>query len=126
MKLNRISYLIIVFSVILLGLISRKIDSIPLFVGDLLYAVMMYFGIRFLFADLKSIKSAIIALIICFFIELLQLCNAGWIVAIRNTIFGRYVLGQGFLWSDLTAFTFGIIIAYYFEKAILNKFTSRN
>ena len=113
MKLNRISYLIIVFAVILLGLISRKIDSIPLFVGDLLYAVMMYFGIRFAFITLSKIKSAIMALCICYCIELLQLCNTGWIIALRDTTFGRYVLGQGFLWSDIVAYTFGVFLAYF-------------
>lgn len=126
MKENRFSYLFIIFTVILLGLLSRKFTSVPLFVGDLLYAVMIYFGIRFLFIHQESRKSGMIALIICYCIELLQLYDAGWMVALRDTIFGRYVLGQGFLWSDIIAYTFGTIIAHYLDKVILKKSTSRN
>lgn len=126
MKENRFSYLLIIFTVILLGLLSRRFTPIPLFVGDLLYAVMIYFGIRFLFIDQDSRKSGMIALITCYCIELLQLYDAGWMIALRDTIFGRYVLGQGFLWSDIIAYTFGILIAYHFDKVTLKKSTSRN
>ena len=126
MKENRFSYLLIIFTVILLGLLSRKFTSIPLFMGDLLYAVMIYFVIRFLFIHQESQKSGTIALITCYCIELLQLYDAGWMIALRDTIFGRYVLGRGFLWSDIIAYTFGTIIAYYFDKVILKKPTSRN
>ncbi|WP_026705605.1 ribosomal maturation YjgA family protein [Flavobacterium soli] len=121
MQQNRFSHLIIVFIVIALGLFSRKIEVIPLFVGDLLYAVMIYFGIRFLYISLPKTKSAIIALIICYSIELLQLYNANWMAALRNTFFGRYVLGQGFLWSDILAYSFGIILAYIAESVLFSK-----
>lgn len=121
MQQNRLSYLIIVFIVIAFGLFSRKIDVIPLFVGDLLYAVMIYFGIRFLFISLHKTKSAIIALLICYGIELLQLYDANWMIALRDTLFGRYVLGQGFLWSDILAYSFGIILAYIAESFLFSK-----
>lgn len=67
-----------------------------------------------------------LAAIICYCIELLQLYDAGWIVALRGTTFGRYVLGQGFLWSDIAAYTFGTMIAYYLEKAVINQPESGN
>lgn len=121
MRQNRFSHLIIVFIVIALGLFSRKINAIPFFIGDLLYAVMIYFGIRFLFISLHKTKSAFIALIICYVIELLQLYDANWMIALRNTLFGRYVLGQGFLWSDILAYSFGIILAYIAESLLFSK-----
>lgn len=61
----------------------------------------------------------IISLLICYCIELFQLYQAEWIITVRKTLFGRYVLGQGFLWSDLFAYTFGITIAFIIEKIIL-------
>ncbi len=121
MQQNRFSHLIIVFIVIALGLFSRKINALPLFVGDLIYAVMIYFGIRFLLIYLDKTKSAIIALIICYCIELLQLYDANWMIALRNTLFGRYVLGQGFLWSDILTYSFGIILAYIAESLLFSK-----
>ncbi|PTT09503.1 DUF2809 domain-containing protein, partial [Flavobacterium sp. HMWF030] len=31
----------------------------------------------------------------------------------------RYVLGQGFLWTDIIAYTFGIAFAFSIERIIL-------
>jgi len=93
---------------------------VPFFVGDLLYAIMVYFGIRFLLIHLKKSKSACIALSICYCIELLQLYDAEWIITLRSTLLGRYVLGQGFLWSDVLAYSFGVLIAYLIEKKAIS------
>lgn len=114
----RIHYFLIICFIIILGLLSRKMDFIPLFVGDILYAVMIYFIIRFLFIKSLSEKTAIISILICYIIEFLQLYQADWIVGIRNTTLGHLVLGQGFLWSDLVAYTFGIFVSYISEKYI--------
>ncbi|MDR6967166.1 hypothetical protein J2X31_001173 [Flavobacterium arsenatis] len=121
MKESRISYFIITLTVVIIGIISRKIAFVPFFVGDVFYAVMVYFGIRFLFIHLKKLKSAIIALSICYCIELLQLYDAEWINELRNTLFGHYVLGQGFLWSDILAYTLGIVLASYIEKILFSR-----
>lgn len=118
---NRFSYLLITLTIIIIGLFSRKIAFIPYFVGDLLYAAMVYFGIRFLFILQKKSSTAVISLITCYCIELLQLYDTTWIIALRNTLFGRYVLGQGFLWSDIVAYSFGVVMAYYIESIALEK-----
>ena len=113
---NRISYLLITLLVIFLGIVSRKIDGIPTFIGDVLYAVMIYFGIRFLFFSLPRIQSMLLALLFCYCIEFQQLYQADWILNLRNSILGHYVLGQGFLWSDLVFYTIGITVAYFMDK----------
>ena len=46
-----------------------------------------------------------------FAVEISQLCHAGWLDALRGTLPGRLVLGQGFLFSDLFCYTFGICLA---------------
>ena len=117
---KRIYYFLFICFIIIVGLVSRKIDFIPLNVGDILYAVMMYFIVRFLFVKSSKNFVAITSLLICFSIEFLQLYQDSWIVEIRSTTFGHLVLGQGFLWSDLLAYTFGILIAYILEKVSLN------
>mgnify|MGYP002130657464 FL=1 len=95
-------------------------EGIPTFFGDTLYAVMIYFGMRMLFVNINIKKTAMLALLICFAIEFLQLYDAEWMLEIRRTTFGHYVLGQGFLWSDLGYYTLGVVIAfimdYYFVK----------
>ncbi|MBF4516443.1 DUF2809 domain-containing protein [Flavobacterium sp. ANB] len=97
---------------------SRKIALIPLYIGDLLYAVMIYFLVRILFTNQKSLQIIILSVSICYGIEFLQLYQAEWIVELRKTLFGRYVLGQGFLWSDILAYTFGVLFAFIMERII--------
>ncbi|WP_246236292.1 ribosomal maturation YjgA family protein [Flavobacterium ajazii] len=123
MKIQRIYYFISLIIVIFLGIISRKIDFIPLLFGDFLYAVMIYVLIRFFLIKHKPIQTAILSLLICYSIEFFQLYQAEWIITLRKTLFGRYVLGQGFLWTDLVAYTFGIAFTIITEKIILKNCT---
>lgn len=119
LKKPRIYYGLAFFLVIGLGILSRNIPIIPLCVGDLLYAVMIYVLVRIVFISKKALQIILISLLICYSIEFFQLYQDNWIIAVRKTLFGRYVLGQGFLWSDLLAYTFGIAIAFIIEKITL-------
>lgn len=121
MKKHRLYYFIAFLGIIILGIISRKVDFIPLCFGDFLYAVMIYILTRIFLIKHKPIQIAIFSLLICYSIEFFQLYQADWIIAIRKTLLGRYVLGQGFLWTDLIAYTFGVAIAFIIEKIILKK-----
>ncbi len=85
---------------------------------------MIYFIVRFLLIESPSKNIAILSISICYTIEFLQLYQAEWIFEIRNTTFGHLVLGQGFLWSDLLAYTLGILISYFFEKIVLAYITN--
>ena len=108
MPKNRITYFILIIGTIILGLLSRYFKFIPLFIGDILYATMVYFIVRFLFIN-KPVKfNAVAALLFCFAIEFSQLYQAPWINDLRHTLFGRLVLGQGFLWSDLLCYVLGV------------------
>ncbi|KRB56061.1 DUF2809 domain-containing protein [Flavobacterium sp. Root186] len=120
MKKSRIQYFVLFLCTILLGILSRKISFIPLWIGDFLYAVMIYFLVRIFLPNKKALIVALFSLLLCYCIEFLQLYQAEWIIELRKTLFGRYVLGQGFLWSDILAYTFGIIIAFLIEKKALN------
>ncbi|UUW06935.1 DUF2809 domain-containing protein [Flavobacterium plurextorum] len=119
MNKTRIQYSVLFLTVILLGILSRKISFIPLWIGDFLYAIMIYFLVRILFTHKKAIFIIIYSLLICYSIEFLQLYQSDWITALRKTLFGRYVLGQGFLWSDILAYTFGITFIFLIEKFTL-------
>ncbi len=111
MKKTRSIYLVMTALTIMLGILSRKIDFIPLFIGDVLYAIMVYFGFRAVWLHLQPFYRILLPLLFCFLIELQQLAQWPWLVFIRQTTLGHYVLGQGFLWSDLLCYTFGIVTA---------------
>ena len=96
-------------------------DGVPLFFGDMLYAVMAYFGMRLLFIKNSPKTALILALIFCFCIEFLQLYDAEWLLTIRRTTLGHYALGQGFLWSDLGYYTLGVIISFWMDSNWINK-----
>lgn len=116
-KKNRIFYLSVTLIIIVLGIASRKINGIPLFIGDILYAVMIYFGLRTLFlAQFKL--TLIVAILICFTIEFSQIINWEWLINIRKTTIGHYVLGESFLWSDLGYYIIGCLSAFTFDKSI--------
>ena len=106
---------------VFLGIASRKVNGIPLLIGDFLYAVMVYFGFRMLLLNSSAVPKILLPLVLCYVIEVQQLYDATWIVSIRNTTIGHYVLGQGFLWSDLVAYTFGIGIAFVIDHFLFEK-----
>ena len=115
MKNVRLYYFISILLILILGILSRKISGIPLFIGDILYAVLIYFGIRFLIMNSKKSTSFLLGLLFCFGIEILQLVQIDWLIAIRKTTLGHYILGEGFLWSDLLCYVVGTLVAFLID-----------
>lgn len=117
LKNARLFYLLVTILVVAIGIVSRKINGIPLFFGDVLYAMMVYFGCRLLFINTNY--KIILPLLFCYFIELQQLCQVSWLLKIRQTTLGHYALGQGFLWTDILCYTVGIFTALWIDKFLL-------
>ncbi|MDR3696764.1 DUF2809 domain-containing protein [Mucilaginibacter sp.] len=118
---TRLTWFILVIITIILGLLSRHVAGIPLFIGDILWATMIYFGFRFLLIS-KSIQFIVIAsLLFCYAIEFSQLYQAPWINNIRHTVLGGLVLGEVFLWGDMLSYTVGIVIGVFVEKYIIKR-----
>ena len=126
LKRNRLFYFFIVILVIGLGLFSRT-DFIPAsiypYLGDALYAMMFYFLIGFLFPNLSSFHTFLLSLGICFLIEITQLYQSDWIIALRRTQLGALILGHGFLWSDLLAYFVGSLVGFIVERKLLSHIT---
>lgn len=126
MNNKRITYLIVSFATILAGLFIRMKkewfpDVVNLYLGDILYAFMMYYIISFIVVNKSFTARGIIPLAICFIIEISQLYQADWINTIRLTIPGRLILGSGFLWSDFLAYSIGVTAAFIVDKFALPK-----
>ena len=94
---------------------------IPAATGDALYALMMFFMIRFCLLRKSTLSIAVISLAICFAIEISQAIQTPWLRALRNTLPGRLVLGQGFLWTDLLAYMAGVSAGCAIDKMLLKK-----
>ncbi|MFP3414942.1 DUF2809 domain-containing protein [Bacillus sp. SIMBA_074] len=125
-KRNRLLYAVFTIVVIILGLSSRKFafalpDLLNDYLGDALWALMIFTGFGFLFPKIETKKLAFNSLIFCYGIEISQLYHAEWIDSIRATTLGGLVLGYGFLWSDLVAYTIGVGVGILFEFMLRKK-----
>jgi hypothetical protein len=119
---TRTVYFVLIVLTIIAGLLSRHIAGIPLFIGDILWATMIYFMVRFLFMSKPARFIIIASLIFCYAIEFGQLYQAPWINNIRHTVIGGLVLGEVFLWSDLLCYTVGIGIGILIELVLIKQF----
>lgn len=122
----RRTYFIGVIITILLGLAFRKFGYL-LFsflaenAGDVLWAMMVYFGFRFLFLKKSMLTAILLSLLFSFSIEFSQLYQEEWINQIRGTLLGALILGKGFLLVDLIRYTAGIVIASCLDCLIIPK-----
>lgn len=122
----RLFYLRIVLFVMCLGLLSRKLtnyipDIIDLYLGDLLWAIMIYYLVRIILVNKPIEKIAFFGVLFCFSIEISQLYHAYWIDTIRRTTLGGLILGYGFLWSDLIAYLLGVITGALIDRRLICK-----
>ncbi|PEW51212.1 hypothetical protein COJ17_03010 [Bacillus thuringiensis] len=125
-KRNRVVYALFTIVVIILGLSSRKFAfALPHllndYLGDALWALMIFTGFGFLFPKTETKKLAFISLMFCYGIEASQLYHAEWIDSIRATTLGGLVLGYGFLWSDVVAYTIGVGVGILCEFMLQRK-----
>ncbi|MFK8021687.1 MAG: DUF2809 domain-containing protein [Pseudomonadales bacterium] len=109
-----------------LGLLSRsELLTLPnvvaTYAGDALWALMVFWGVRFLFPAQAIVISACLALSFAFAIEVSQLYHAPWIDAIRNTKIGGLILGFGFKFSDLVCYTIGVAIGAFINLCLLRR-----
>lgn len=119
---NRWRYLLYILMTIILGLCSRT-SYIPTWIypylGDVLYALMIYWGIAFLYPKISILKVGIISYIICILIETSQLYQADWINELRATTLGSLTLGHGFLWSDWLSYFIGCFWGVILETLLM-------
>lgn len=124
---NRLLYGISIVIVIILGLFLRKmVDKMPYFLkvylGDFLWALMIFIVVAFIFNKMKTIKVVAIALIFCYVVEISQMYHANWIDNIRSTTLGGLILGYTFSWNDLLAYAVGVAVGFVIDEFI-NKIT---
>jgi hypothetical protein len=112
----RWAYFFTVVLMVFLGLASRRFGHfLPEFIavnaGDVCWAMMVYFGFRFLKWNKSYLFVFSLSIVFSFGIEISQLYQAAWINQIRNIRIFGLILGKGFLYEDLVRYTFGLIIA---------------
>ncbi|HEX8392276.1 MAG TPA: DUF2809 domain-containing protein [Longimicrobium sp.] len=109
-------YVRLTLTTMILGLALREtreglLPFVTLYLGDVLWAAMVFFLIATILPALSTRRVAIGAAVFSLVIELSQLYHAPWIDGIRQNRLGGLVLGFGFLWSDLVCYAVGIGLA---------------
>ncbi len=109
---TRLWYLSGIVILIAFGLLSRKVSFIPDAFGDALWAMAVYCLWRIVLVRKRYFTAAAAALLTAFSIEFSQLLQMDRLVRLRSTFLGHMLLGQGFLWTDLIAYTVGIVCIF--------------
>jgi hypothetical protein len=122
---NSLIYFVLLFIIIPVGYASRLRPELfsPFFaeyLGDPLWTAMIYFGLCLIFPRMSVLKLFAITLSFCYFIEISQLCQEPWLIAIRATTIGALILGHGFLWSDIICYTIGALFAAAVDYGIIS------
>jgi len=126
MRRNRKTYLLLILITLLIGVSSRKFpdlfsDFLAEYLGDTLWAMLVFWSLGFLFRSKSTFSLASYALAFSYLIEISQLYHASWIDDIRATTIGALILGHGFLWTDLLCYTSGIAFGALLDYFILTK-----
>ncbi len=121
MQKLKLFYFILVFITMLIGLLSRRFSIIPLWIGDVLWAAMVYSIVRVLFTRHTMKWAATVSLLFSFSIEISQLYQQPWINKIRATTLGHLVLGQTFSWGDMLSYTLGVSMVFILDNLIISK-----
>ena len=127
LRRSLLKYLPLAVLIIALGLPARLAPELlpPWYVayaGDFLWAMLLYF-VCALILRRSTQQTFLVALVIAFFIEISQLFHPPWLERLRSVRPLAFVLGFSFLWSDIIAYTLGIILAAVIDQACLSRTT---
>ncbi len=124
MNRNRTIYGLLTLSILLLGMASRRFFGelyfIKTYMGDVLWALMVFFGLAFVVKHWHTKAVALATLLVSFSIEISQLYHAPWIESLRVTRLGGLVLGFSFVWSDLICYSVGVLIGLLVESYVVH------
>lgn len=118
--MKRLYYLVAISFLIVLGLLSRRIPFLPDETGDAMWAITLFCFLRALLTEWTLARIAFASFLVSYFVEFSQLIRWDWLLDVRSTVVGHLLLGQGFLVSDLVAYTIGIVIVWYFAHRVEN------
>ena len=111
-----IYYLLLIIVAALLGILSRKYDSVlpeflALYTGDTMWAFALYFLLS-LFLLKRSFNFRFwLTCLIALIDEFSQLFHNPWLDELRSTTIGALVLGNTFVWTDLLCYLAGAVLA---------------
>jgi hypothetical protein len=85
------------------------------YVGDFLVVILIYCAVRtFIKGSVNKIAAGV--LLFSYMIEVLQYFHFLELLGLQNNTVARTVLGTSFAWSDLVAYTLGVLAVVLIER----------
>lgn len=114
---------------IAVGLVSRKIVGLTglsglSYVGDALWAILVYQCILFVNPATEEKKAAVLCLLISFAVEFGQLVHQSELDRFRQSRIGHMILGNGFDFFDLLAYSLGIMTFFLIREFYRKRFSN--
>ncbi|WP_199137065.1 ribosomal maturation YjgA family protein [Pedobacter sp. ASV12] len=85
------------------------------YIGDVLVVILLYYAVKS-FLPVPVLPTAIAVLIFAYLIEILQYFQYVKWLGLQNSHLANVVMGNSFAWTDLMAYTIGIVLVLLFEK----------
>lgn len=90
------------------------------YVGDYLVVILLYCGVRTVIKA-PVIKIAAGVLLFSYLVETLQYFQIVKLLGLQNNIIAKTVIGYGFEWLDILAYTLGMLTVLAIETGLKNK-----
>ena len=123
MPRSRLAFVAIAMATIVVGLVVHwSGGALPPrlrdFLGDALWAMMICWWIGAAVPDARLDRRSLVALAVCWVVELSQLIHTPMLDGWRQTTVGQLVLGSGFDPRDLGAYAMGVLAAWMLELKV--------
>lgn len=117
-------YTLVLFVIEVLIAVYVHDNFVRPYVGDYLVVMLLYCALRTLI-NASPLKIALAVLLFAYFIELLQYFHLVDRLGLAGNTVARTVIGYGFEWLDLLAYTLGVIsilmLEHFFGAGLLKQ-----
>jgi len=83
--------------------------------GDFLVVILLYYLVR-AFWNGAPLKVALGVLLFAYTVEILQYFKIVDLLGLTGNRLAEIVIGTGFSWWDMVAYTLGILVVYFWDK----------
>ena len=108
-------YTIVLFIIEVLIALYVKDAIIRPYGGDFLVVILLYYFVR-TFWKSKPLPIALGVLIFAYTVEVLQYFNIVQLLGLKGNRLAEIIIGTGFSWWDMVAYTLGILTVYLVDK----------
>ena len=120
---TRAVHLALLLVTVALGLASRRwAGALPAFIGayagDTLWAAAAYWTLSAAIPSVGRLRRGGLAFSIAAAVEVSQIFHPAWLDAVRRTRLGGWLLGFGFLWSDVACYAVGVGLAMAVDRLL--------